>query len=450
MINNKIEETLLKYNMLDNTDKIIVALSGGADSMTLLHFLLQYCKNKNITVMAAHINHCLRGDESKRDEMFVRDWCKKNNVTLYVKVADIKSIAKEKNIGLEECGREVRYEFLNQLCDKYTKIATAHTASDNTETLLFRLSRGTGMKGACGIPPIRDNIIRPLVYVTREEIEAYCEKFSVPYVTDSTNLTTDYTRNKIRHLVVPVLKEINPSVNQSFARFMLSLSEDFKFIEDMTLEYKKLSIINNGYSSDKIRKMPPSLCSRVIFSICEDYDIILDNKKYLLIKNILATGGAVELNKRYRAVCKQGLLRIVDCTKISNNIDINFFDNNVVFTDNKQYNINVLNISDYKKTSKINNLLFKNSLDYDTIGKDAVFRHRKSGDKFLPISGNGSKTLKKYFNELKIPSENRDNIILLASGNNIIWIDGIGVSKSHTVKNNTEKVAVITIKECKE
>lgn len=439
--------------MLYNTDKIVVALSGGADSMTLLHFLTRYCKDKNVEVIAGHINHCIRGSESDRDEMFVRKWCEDNSIKLYVKSFDVINIAKEKGIGLEECGRELRYEFLNQLCDDKTKIATAHTASDNTETLLFRLARGTGMRGACGIPPIRDNIIRPLLYITREEIEKYCEKFSISYVTDSTNASTDYNRNKIRHCVVPTLKEINPSLHKSVSRFITNITNDYKFIEQVTNDYKKDSAVTNGYLAKKLLEFPQSIRNRIIFSICLDYNVEIDNKKCSLINDILSKSGAVELNGNYRAVCKQGLFRIVCYTNVKNKTDCCFersiFENKIVLIDNKCYNIDILDIAEYKKNCKINNLLLKNALDYDTINSDVVFRYRLSGDKFITSNGKGcSKTLKKYFNELKIPSEMRDNIVILASENNVIWIDGIGVSKNNAINDKTKSVAVITVKEC--
>ncbi len=455
---NKINELISEYNMLENTNKIFVALSGGADSMALLHFMIQYCKDnhKDIEVNAVHINHHIRGAESDRDENFVKEYCSNNNIKLFVKSFDVISIAKERKIGLEECGRELRYEYINSLCDDKTKIATAHTASDNTETLLFRLARGTGLKGACGIPPVRNNIIRPLLYITREEIEEYCQKFSLPYVIDSTNLSTDYNRNKIRHCIIPVLKEINPSIHKAVTRFTNALIYDYKFIEQITNEYKtsvRISVSENQnyYSAQKLLDIPQAIRNRIIFSICSDYNIDIDNKKCSLINNSLLKGGTVELNSKYRAVCKQGIFRIAPCNNRNNTntfLNISPFENKYLLFGDKFYEINIVDIQEYKKFFKINNLLFKNALDYDTISSDVVFRNRLTGDKFIPYKSNVSKTLKKYFNELKIPSENRNNIIILASGSNVLWIDGIGVAKSNAVSSNTKKVMIITIREC--
>ena len=225
-MNKTFIQTIEKYKLLQNGDKVIVALSGGADSVTLLDMLNSVKEIYNLTIYASHINHGLRGEEADRDENFCKILCKIYNTELFVKKADIKILAKEQKISEELCGRNVRYSYFEELSQNLSaKIATAHTASDNIETLLFNITRGSSVTGAGAITPKRGNIIRPLIMLTREDIEQYCEQNNLEYVTDSTNLTDDYTRNKIRHQVIPVLKQINPQLELSAFHFSESARE---------------------------------------------------------------------------------------------------------------------------------------------------------------------------------------------------------------------------------
>lgn len=204
-----VKKTIKKYSMINKGERIIVALSGGKDSMALLDILKKLENELEISVSCAHFNHCIRGEESDRDEAFVRKYCEKNNIELFCRRGDVLKFAKEKHLGTELAARELRYEFLSSLgCDK---IATAHTAGDNAETMLFNLARGTSLKGMCGIPPVRDKFIRPIICLKSTETEEYCKRNSIPFVTDSTNSSDEYTRNFIRHNIIPELKK-----NQSF------------------------------------------------------------------------------------------------------------------------------------------------------------------------------------------------------------------------------------------
>ena len=203
----KVRDTLIKYSMLENTDEIIVGFSGGADSTCLLYILNLLKDEFDFKIHAAHVNHSLRGNESERDEKFVRDFCEKNSIKLSVLKVDIFKMSKIEGKSLEECGREVRYNFFNSLCANKSKIATAHNLNDCEETMFFNLTRGSGLKGLCSIPAVRENIIRPLIRCSRDEIENFCKENSIQYVTDSSNLSDDYTRNKIRHNIIPILKD---------------------------------------------------------------------------------------------------------------------------------------------------------------------------------------------------------------------------------------------------
>ncbi|HIS67540.1 MAG TPA: tRNA lysidine(34) synthetase TilS, partial [Candidatus Scatomorpha merdipullorum] len=199
--------------MMDRTDlsglRVLCAVSGGADSVYLLHKCCELRAAKGLSVCAAHYNHCLRGEESERDERFVRALCEELGVELKAGRGDVAAYARENKLGIEEAARKLRYEFLERAADELgcEMILTAHNADDNAETMLMALARGAGPRGLAGIPPVRGRVARPMLDVTRAEIERYLAENGFEYVEDSTNASTDYTRNRIRKLVMPVLRE---------------------------------------------------------------------------------------------------------------------------------------------------------------------------------------------------------------------------------------------------
>ena len=207
---------------------MLAAVSGGLDSMCLLHLLTVWGQERSITVTAAHFNHQLRGDESDRDEQFVRDWCGVHGVPFVSGRGDVRALAAQRGQSLEEAAREARYTFLikekERLGCRY--VLTAHHADDNAETMLLNLLRGTGLRGLTGIPAAREFLLRPFLQVTREELAAYATAHSIPYVEDSTNALDDAARNVLRHQVLPVLKQLNPRAVEHMSRTAALLAED--------------------------------------------------------------------------------------------------------------------------------------------------------------------------------------------------------------------------------
>ena len=395
------------FDMLESGDKIIIALSGGADSVSLLHAFEKLKSDYDLTIYAAHVNHNLRGSEAERDESFVRELCRSRKIELFVKSADVRSLAEKRRLSEELCGREVRYEFFEQLCKKLgAKVATAHTADDNAETVIFNLTRGTGLNGLSGIAPVRDNIIRPLIYVTRNEVEEYCAENHLAYVTDSTNLEDGYTRNKISNSVIPVLKSLNPDFINTLGRESDMLRSYNSYIELKTDDAICEITVKNGYDSQKLAQLPDALRLSVIRRLCTQNGADSEYKKVRLIDDSLC-GGAVSLGNGLRAVCKQGTLRFVKKQKHKEFSEIELkSDTSFVFNE-KIYSVQELKIDD----------------------KNLVFRTRRAGDVFTLPKRNVTKTLKKLFNELKIPEENRGGILLAARGSEVLWIEGIGTSK---------------------
>ena len=227
---NKILTYINKENLLNRREKVVVTCSGGADSIFLLHIL-----NKlGFDCIVAHCNFHLRGEESDRDENFVREFCKKENLTLLVQHFDTKQFAVENKLSIEMAARELRYTWFEKTRIEYNAgaIAVAHHSDDSIETILLNLLRGTGLKGICGIRPKNGYIVRPLLCVNRKEIEDYLHEHGIEYIVDSTNLENEYTRNKIRNIVMPILREINPQIDS----VMLSNAENFSAAESIYKE----------------------------------------------------------------------------------------------------------------------------------------------------------------------------------------------------------------------
>lgn len=270
---NKVIETVASCNMLEKGDNVIVGVSGGADSIALLHVLYSMSEEIGITVYACHINHNLRGEESLRDENFVLDFCRSIGVVPTVFSIDVKGSV-EKHESIEERARKMRYACFEKMCrEKNAKLATAHTASDNAETVFINILRGTGTKGLGGIPPVRGKIIRPLLRCTREDIERYCSENNLRYVTDSTNLSDDYTRNKLRHHLIPMLKEINPSVIEAVSRMTSAVYDDNAYLEQTALTAKEECRKENGYSCLSLCQLERPILCRIISSVLSENGI---------------------------------------------------------------------------------------------------------------------------------------------------------------------------------
>ncbi len=441
----KILSTIKQFDMIQPGDTVVVGFSGGADSVSLVSALYSLSRDLDITLIPAHVNHNLRGEESMRDEMSARNFCAKLNLDLKVLSLDVEKCAKEKKLGIEECARDIRYNFFRSLCkDDTYKIATAHTLSDNAETVLLNLTRGAGLNGLCGIPAKIGNVIRPLIFVKRSEVEQYCVDKSIKYVVDSSNLSRDYARNKMRLDVVPVLKSINPSFEDSIARMVQNFSIDENFLqhecdENFTRDVKVL------------QNLPKSILVRVIRKFClDECGVKLEAKHVDLLFDVIEKKeGVVTLVSGQRVGIEDGMLSVIekipDEEKIAFNQD--FKDGSFVTPFDKKYTVNIKNYDKMEIFFSEEDFLFQNVLDCDTIKSGVIFRYRNPGDIFVLPKRNIKKTIKKLFNELKIPKHERDKKLLLASGNEILWIDGVGVSAKAQVNKHTKKIVIIRRKD---
>lgn len=261
-----------EYDMLTHGDAVAVALSGGADSVSLLLALKALESELGISVSACHVNHNLRGAESDGDMHFCEELCSRLGVTLRVASIDVRS-AQQKHESLEECARRLRYDFFESVCNELgenAKIATAHNANDNAETVILNLCRGTGLKGLCGIPPVRGRFIRPLINCTRADVESFLKEAGESYVIDSTNLCDDYTRNKIRHIILPEMEKINGSLLTAFSRMDSTLRADNDYLEELAQQALLEAKSGRGYDAMLLHQLPLPIKSRAIKRILSD------------------------------------------------------------------------------------------------------------------------------------------------------------------------------------
>jgi len=286
----------IRNDLLPADKTVMVALSGGADSTALLHALIEV----NVSPEACHVNHKLRGEASDRDEQFVRGMCSRLGVELHVRTIDVKALQK-KHQSLEEAARDARYACFAEFTGSV--IATAHTADDNTETVLFNLTRGTGLRGLCGIPPARDNIIRPLIDVTRDEIIAFLKARNINYVTDETNLSDEFTRNYIRNNVVPLLEKVNLALSAGITRMCEGLRQDEEYLHTTAV-----SAMTD--KADELLKLPPAIRNRIISMILSQNNISPSNLRISGIASLLRSGGKVNLAKDKFAIVENNLLRL--------------------------------------------------------------------------------------------------------------------------------------------
>ena len=242
---DKVIETIKKYELIQAKDKIVLGVSGGPDSISMLDILRQIQEEFDFEIVVAHINHMIR-KEAIQDEEYVKKYCEKNNIKCFVKRIDVIDIANNKKIGTEEAGRLVRYEFFDEVLKQTgsNKIAIAHNKNDKVETIIMHVLRGSGLSGIKGIEPIRGNIIRPLIECKREEIEKYCDENRLEPRIDKTNFENDYTRNKIRNIVIPYIeKELNPNIIETIDRLSEVVKKEDRYLEKVALDvYDKILI----------------------------------------------------------------------------------------------------------------------------------------------------------------------------------------------------------------
>ena len=422
------EKTVIEHNMQSYIESgVLVGLSGGADSVILLCFLLEYRRRVagSFTIACAHINHGIRGVEADGDEAFCKELCSALGVEIVTRGYDVPSLARSCGQSIEEAARSVRYiafEHIIQGRDEISCVATAHNRSDSAETVIFNILRGSGARGASGIRPIRDNIIRPLINVSKDDITSAISDFGIPYVVDSTNLSDEYSRNYIRHKVIPGLKSISSDPEKMLSRFADNMRCDDDFItgvadaflkEHPVITNRDLSSLHYSVYIRVLSAMTMCKKSSVSFRIAADIHALLDkdNFSYSLI------GGS-------SFVCERGVCRVSRAT--SEGYDF-CFGVDIGETDLSPMNaVFVLSNEKIDKTySNVYKISIQANLSSAIINGNLYLRPKNNGDSVF--YGGMTHKVKKLFSDAKIPVSKRGLIPILCDDSGVVWVPGFGV-----------------------
>lgn len=454
MFLEKVKKTIQDYSMLEKGDFIVVGVSGGADSVALLAVLCALQKEYQLQIEAVHIHHGLRGKEADRDALFIKQLCQKWDVPCEVVVFDVIKEAEKEKIGVEEMGRICRYQTFRKKAGNNGKIAVAHHQNDQAETVLLNLCRGAGLTGLSGMSPIRENIIRPFLFVSREEIESFLEKNKICYCQDSTNKQEHYARNKIRLSVLPFLeKEINTKTIEHIATSASILAEEENFLEQLAQkELKKILISkekNRIVLNKKLLLCQNSVMKRRIL-----------RQAFCLLNHTLQDLSYIHFQQIEQLLQKQSGKRL--SFPLKRNVIIEY-DTVVLTWENitkstsfyyklvpekaiylKEINKFVkLSFNAYKKEEKMF-LICTKVFDYDKIKGNIICRTRQQGD-VISIGNGHQKKLKDFLIDSKIPRQQREMLLLFAVEKQILWIPGYRASDDFLADTKTTNKVWISV-----
>ena len=573
----KVLQTIRQYNMVQQGDRVLVGFSGGADSTALLTLLWQLREQLGITVMACHLNHCLRKEESERDEAFVRTFCQQRGIPLVVVRADVKAGAAAAGQSVETYARKLRYQVFAQAvenlegllhgdcpdlpqgstvtfwegakeeevcpepsssailaesvgpepdsinfeisqhlcpdqadskgtepdssnfeipagnsrstadssnfeipaesayhaydgrgrsatsCSNFEisignfKIATAHTLNDNAETLLFYLARGTGLNGLGGIPPVRDQIIRPLIDCSREEIEQFCAEQGLHFVHDSTNDSDDYTRNYIRHRLLPLMQGLNPSFLQGAQHLSRMAREENDLLqqqtkealEQLTVKHQPLTLSREGFL-----QLHPALRHRVLLWMLTEAGIEPDFRKVQQMEQRVCRGsGKTELRLGVALCADRRQFWMDEAVFYPHQrqpyFEQPFAEGTIELFCGKSIEVTILDAQEYKLFFKKDPSILKNAVDCDKMKDIAVFRQRKDGDRMTVCSNRGANTgsrpLKKMWIDAKIPQTERWKAAVLSDSTGVLWAEGFGCDRHAAPDEQSRRIALIRV-----
>ena len=427
----QIQQYIIQHQLLSGEKPVVVGISGGADSVALLHILVSL----GYKCIAAHCNFNLRGDESFRDEQFTIDFTKRLQVPLCKISFETNKYAQENRLSVEMAARELRYRWFEELLNTYDAdaVAVAHHRDDSVETLLINLTRGSGLTGLTGIKPKNGNVVRPLLCVSREDIYAYIENNGLEYVTDSSNSSDIYTRNFIRLKVIPLLEEINPSVKASLARTANHLYDASLIYNHSIEEARRVIIQNNRLSISALLSFPAP--ATILYEMLKPYGFsrtVCESIFTVLEKD----SGKIFYSSTHRLLKdRSDLLIDVLSGEESKAYLINLEDDNVDLPVELKPEIVVIK-EDYQIEKDKKFAYF----DFDKLSFPLVLRHWQEGDWFVPFGMKGKKKISDYFSDKKFSLFDKEKTWLLCSGQDVIWIVGERTDNRYRIEKTTKRV----------
>lgn len=440
------ESNLIDNHLLSEGDRVVLGVSGGPDSMAMLDMFLKIREKWCLSLFVVHVNHGFRGELAERDAKSVDAYCRENEIEFHRFDYDVVKLADEWGVSFEEAGREVRYQAFEEIRSDVdaSRIAVAQNKNDQAETMLMRLMRGTGIDGLKGIPLKRGKyIIRPVLFMNRHEIETYCKVNDVPVCHDHTNEETIYTRNKIRHELLPYIEEnFNGQIVDGLYRLGKMLDDDVNYIES-SLDEKLESEGVDLESQDSLQvswfnTLHSALKPRVIRRVIQKKGEGLKDVTHAQIDELIQL---ISMNKH-------GKRKLISGIEFSIKYDTLYFQKSSIVEnegtpksiDENGFELRELNVSEFGEYSLMPDEV---SVDLDKVDGKLSARYRRDGDRFQPTGMTGTKKLKKFFIDLKIPAEKRDLIPLVCDESGIVWIVGHRLSERVKVDESTRRVGII-------
>lgn len=450
IIQETFKKTIREYNLLEKKDKILIAYSGGLDSTGLLSLLLELRKEWAFRLFLGHFNHKLR-QSAEDDEDFVKQVAQKFSIPLFVDHKDVRNYAQSKKINLEEAGRELRYDFLKKTALEIgkAKIATAHTMTDQAETFLMRLMRGSGLRGLGGIFPVKGEIIRPLIQIEREEIELFLKKKKMPFRIDETNFDRRFLRNRIRLELIPYIREnYEPQIVSQLGRTASIIREENVFLEKIGKEKARGAILrkNNQHllDSKSLSSLPKALARRVVQEFISDLKGDLREISFEDVESVLnlKEGKERPIKKDIVLRREQGLIFLKK--KPHPKIRYEYSWNGKSPLEIRELKLRFMGKRIKRGKSPLrfddNTTAF---LDLDKLRFPLLVRSRQDGDRYRPLGAPGMKKLKEIMRAKRIPLTERERRPVFLSGGEIVWILGLPVSEKFKVQEGSGNIFVI-------
>lgn len=436
-----VDKFLEEYGLKKADNTFLVGFSGGCDSLCLLDILYGLSKKYHFRLVAAHLNHNWRGEESRQEEINCKNFCEKKGIEYIAKTLEYSGVKTEK------LAREARYEFFIEQAKNYPNcsIFTAHTRTDNAETLIYRIVKGTGIAGLQGILPknIRENhpVFRPLLSLSRKEIEDYCNSKGLVPNTDSSNFDINYKRNYIRHKIMPLFDEINFHAEKSIASLAKMAISHTNIVNEYMDKILKDVYIEGKYITEKFKELSDDVMKKIIYDICIESDIDYDSKK---IENILdfiksnfnsKSGSRYSLTNNLWLFANSKEISLITKTKAERN------ENEIQITTEYEWDFvgdKAFSLSKYSGETPAQFPSENASyayVDLTQVGLELTLRTRREGDFITPFGMDGSMKLKKYLNAKGISQHEKDKLVLLCKGQEVLWVAGVGLSNKLKVTN---------------
>jgi tRNA(Ile)-lysidine synthase len=438
---NRFINFIRENNLTTPDDSILLGVSGGIDSMVMLHLFLK----SGFKIAVAHCNFGLRADESDGDEQFVKYYCLMNGIAFHSIKFDTNEYALENKLSIQVAARELRYAYFEEICKeyKYTKVAIAHNLNDTAETVLINLCRGTGIKGVAGIKVINGNIIRPLLFATRTEIEDFAKSHDVKYREDSSNSTTKYKRNFMRHKIIPELRYLNPSVDRAIADTASHLQEAVWLVEEQLGRIREVVISKKGedilFSIGALKKER----SARFFLVEELNQFGFSPSMASAVVELLNAEPGRRVESSTHTLYKDREFLILTSKKVKDDTEILISEGTKSISGSVKLKVEILGGDSDFMIEKDPDIAL---LDYSKLKFPLTLRVWQTGDKFIPFGMSGYKKISDFLVDIKVPMHQKNNVYVIVSGDDIVWVVGYRIDNRFRIQEQTKNIIKLSLK----